>query len=198
MPLFRNTPNGGREEVPLALFLANISDLPLGERERRVREALALAFPTTYKDGGIDYATLLAVRDVYDDSVVFSRGSDIFSVRYHFDPTTLRVAFRGAPIKVIVKYYEPLDGNENDGDEFDDDAVAAHDQSARGIDRTAEPRWLAGVEKLKKDNPGMDDRKAGETLSLRDPGLWHAYREAIAGERIPRVRQRHNRHTELV
>jgi hypothetical protein len=86
-------------------------------------------------------------------------------------------------------------GGADEGGTDDDDAdgVALSNTGRSAAGGNAERQWLAGVEKIKKDL-NLSDRQAGEMLSQRDPALWHRYREALAGERLPRIQQRNNRH----
>lgn len=57
----------------------------------------------------------------------------------------------------------------------------------------ADARWNAGCDRIMREQ-GVSLREAGEILSLREPGLWHARREELAGMRIPNTEPRNNRH----
>ena len=83
--------------------LADVADLPYSERERRVREAVEARFPPAYKDGGIDPQTYMYVRDVFEDRVIFQRGSSMYGMNYSVNDD-LAVSFEGEPYEVTVDY----------------------------------------------------------------------------------------------
>lgn len=61
----------------------------------------------------------------------------------------------------------------------------------------ADARWMREIDRLKREQ-NLSDRQAGEVLQLREPQLWHARREELAGMRIPRSDARNNRHLTAV
>jgi hypothetical protein len=166
------------------MHLTDVASLPLAERMRRVEEAVAAHFPLTYRDGNIDPESYARVIDVFDRELVLRRGSKTYRLQFAFN-ADLSVTFKGTPREVIVSY-EPVDGS----DAGDDDEATLAASDAHGADA----RWMAGIARIKRENPGMNDRQAGEVLSLREPALWHARRSELAGEQLPTIRQRHNRH----
>jgi hypothetical protein len=195
--------SSGRQEIPLAeierahrqahpesygMRFADVSNVPYSERERRMGDAVAVKWPTTTAaNGAVDWESVTRFVDLLDDYAIIRRGSRLYRVRYRFG-ADLSVSFRGE-LQEVIATYDPVDdvAEDLDDDVTDDDAVAAHD-------RSAERRWLTGIETIKRQQPGITERAAGEVLALRDPRLWHSYREAVTGERIPRVRQKFNRH----
>lgn len=83
------------------LLGADVSDLPYSDRERRVREAIAEKYPPSYGPDGVQYASFVWVRDVYDDRVVFSKGSSNFAIAYTFNDD-LSVTFDGDAYEVLI------------------------------------------------------------------------------------------------
>lgn len=87
----------------LAVPLASVDQLPYSERERRVREAIDAKYPVAYRDGGADFSTFVYVRDVFDDRVIFTRGSKTYEQSYAYNDD-LSVTFDGEAREVIVEY----------------------------------------------------------------------------------------------
>jgi hypothetical protein len=58
-------------------------------------------------------------------------------------------------------------------------------------------RWDREVARIAKDETKGDIQEAGKVLQLREPNLWHQRREEYAGQRLPRIVNRNNRHTAI-
>jgi phage I-like protein len=94
--------------------LASVTQLPYSERERRIREAIEARYPLTVgRDGATDYSQWVYVRDVYEDRVIFSRGSKTYEQAYSYNDD-LSVTFDGDPTEVIVEYSPIAATNEGD------------------------------------------------------------------------------------
>lgn len=80
--------------------LASGEDISFSERERRVYEAINAKYPLAYKDGAPDWNSMVNVRDVFEDRVIFSKGAKLYRLAYQFNDD-LSVTFEGEPIEVI-------------------------------------------------------------------------------------------------
>ena len=81
--------------------LATATDLPYGDRETRVREALTAKFPIQYKAGEPDYTSYVWPRFVFEDRVAFERFGKTWEIAYTFNED-LSVTFDGEPYEVLV------------------------------------------------------------------------------------------------
>lgn len=87
---------------PLTKDLATVGDLPLGERERRVYEAINAAYPPVYKPNGeMDWSSYASPRFVWDDRVTFTRGEKTYEQGYTFNDD-LSVTLDGDPYEVVI------------------------------------------------------------------------------------------------
>lgn len=86
----------------VARFLAaDVTDMPYGERERRVREALNEKYPPSYGPDGINWDSWVNVHFVYEDRAVFTKGQKTFAIRYTFGDD-LSVTFDGEAYEVLM------------------------------------------------------------------------------------------------
>lgn len=90
-----------------ARSFADITDLPLSDRERRVREAFELQYPAVKNlEGFIDWEKSRWFRDADAENAYFSFGGKIYGLKYSADDT-LTVTFDGEPFEVVSRY-EPV------------------------------------------------------------------------------------------
>lgn len=141
---------------------ASVSQLPYSERERRVREALEARFPMTYRDGSPDYSTWTYVRDVFEDRVIFSRGSKNFEQSYTYNDD-LSVTFEGDPREVLVEY-SPIAASNTGAEDMktfktknakgEDVEIPLSNLGAISLDALAEA--VPAVKELQAKIPGAD------------------------------------------
>jgi phage I-like protein len=93
-------PGDNRARSPRAL--AAMEDISYRARIRRVEEAVEARFPMTYKDGNVDYASMVDIRDVFEDRVVFMRNGRLYRQDYTFG-SDLSVTFQNEPVEVIYQ-----------------------------------------------------------------------------------------------
>jgi phage I-like protein len=87
--------------------LADIADLPLSDRERRIREAFDLQYPTVKNlEGYTDWEKSRWFRDADAENAYFSFGGKIYGLKYTAD-AALTITFEGEPFEVVSRY-EPL------------------------------------------------------------------------------------------
>jgi hypothetical protein len=90
------------------------------------------------------------------------------------------------------------EGGDEGDDAFDQDDANLQMGESRSQRRTrvtgASSRWEREVQKIAKDETKGDVREAAKILQLREPNLYHQRREEFAGQRLPRVQQKNNRH----
>lgn len=88
--------------------LASLLDLPLSDRERRIREAFGVAYPEvkTYPEGYVDWEKSRWFRDADDENAYFSFGGKIFGIKYNASDD-LTITFEGEPFEVVSRY-EPV------------------------------------------------------------------------------------------